>query len=378
MGNLIQAEASLHRLLSTRPEAHFASTDPALRGWRGRHLLASLLFSSHRHAEAQAQWRQIVRDMPDLFDAWMGLADVAIQLGDAAELEQVAAQVERFQGGAVQAAVLRGRFLLGRGDFAGARALAERLIAQHPKELAPKVILARALRLEGQDRPAEEAWRQVLLLDPCHDEAEAHLSELLRQRMRSEDAYFEARGQLNGWVLGERYHTACHSPSDLQEYLPVLHGLARECKHITDAGTGQGLAALAFLWAQPERLLCLDVVHSPEVERLAALAGQTRFEFRRADTMTADIEETDLLFLDTKHDASQLHEELRRHAGKVRKYLVLHGTTAYATKGESPRDSGIWPVVEEFLSQGSFRLKQRHENSPGLTILQRAGEGGQR
>src|SRR5207237_1655419 len=106
------------------------------------------------------------------------------------------------------------------------------------------------------------------------------LSELLRQRMRSEDAYFEAKGQLTGWVLGERYHAACLSPSDLQEHLPALHELARGCKHITDAGTGQGPAALAFLWAQPERLLCLDVVLSLEVNHLAALAGQTKFTFR--------------------------------------------------------------------------------------------------
>ena len=75
--------------------------------------------------------------------------------------------------------------------------------------------------------------------------------------------------QLSSWLLGERYQAACLSPSDLQAHLPALHELARDCKHVTDAGTGQGLSALAFLWAHPERLVCLDAVHTAEVDRNA-------------------------------------------------------------------------------------------------------------
>jgi glycosyltransferase involved in cell wall biosynthesis len=108
MGEAAQAEANLVRLLSSRPANHFASTDPTLRGWRGRHELATLLLDQGRHAEAQAQWRQVVREVPDLLAAWHGLAEAAIALGDGAELEQAAAQIERLDG-APQAAALRAR-----------------------------------------------------------------------------------------------------------------------------------------------------------------------------------------------------------------------------------------------------------------------------
>jgi hypothetical protein len=78
------------------------------------------------------------------------------------------------------------------------------------------------------------------------------------------------------------------------------------------------------------------------------------------------------LFLDTRHDYEQLREELRLHAGKVRKYLVLHDTTTFGERGETPGHRGLWPAVEEFLAQGAFRLRERYENNNGLTVLERA------
>jgi tetratricopeptide (TPR) repeat protein len=375
-GNWERAEASLWRLLSTRPGLHFASTDPSLRGWRGRDELAVVLFQQQRYNEAQAQWRLVVREHPDCFPAWLGLADVAIQQRESGTLEEVARQLERLEGGTLQADLLRARMLLHRGDLAGARALARRQIEQHPRQVGPRVILARALVTEGGDRRvAEEAWRQVLVCDPCHEEAQRMLADLIRQRVRNNDGYFQALAEMNGWVLGERYHAACVAASELSEHLPVLHDLAEECKHITDVGTGRGLAALAFLWAQPDHLVCLDVVRTLEVEQLQALAGRTKFQFLKAEVLGAELEETDLLFLDTQHDAGQLRAELARHAGRARRYVVLHGTTRHAEQGETPGQPGLWPVIEEFLRQGIFRLRQRYQNSEGLTVLERVRPG---
>jgi hypothetical protein len=85
-----------------------------------------------------------------------------------------------------------------------------------------------------------------------------------------------------------------------------------------------------------------------------------------------DIEETDLLFIDTRHDYDQLREELRRHADKVRKYIVLHDTTTYGERGETPGHQGLWPAVEELRTEGNFRLQARCTNNNGLTLLEAA------
>jgi hypothetical protein len=110
----------------------------------------------------------------------------------------------------------------------------------------------------------------------------------------------------------------------------------------------------------------------PEAEALRAAACDTALTFHEAEEATEEIEETDLLFIDTRHVYEQLRAELRRHSGRVRQYVVLHGTTAFADYGEEPGHRGLWPAVEEFLAQGDFRLRQRYMSSSGLTVLERA------
>src|SRR5262249_25721806 len=157
------------------------------------------------------------------------------------------------------------------------------------------------------------------------------------------------------------------------EHLPTLYGLARECRHVTEMGTRTGVSTLAFLCAQPKKLVCYDLVRLPEVDGLEALAGQTEFGFRKEDTLGAGNEGADRLFLDPRHVDGQLKEELRRHAAKARRYIVLHDTTTFGERGETDGHQGLWPAVEEFLAGGTFRLKQRYENNNGLAILERVG-----
>jgi glycosyltransferase involved in cell wall biosynthesis/tetratricopeptide (TPR) repeat protein len=366
LGNLGAAEACFLELLAGQPGPQPVATDPSLRGWRGRHELAGVLYRQKKYREAERQWAQTLQERPDCLLAWHGLGEIALATGDFDRLEEVTRRLEELPGGGLEANLFRGRGKIACGDFAGAREVAEQLIAQYPQALGPRLLLSDAWLQEGGDlAAAERALRDVLLLDPCHPEAQQNLGMLLRRRLRTENAVFAAQGELSAWVLGERYQAACVTASGLNLYLPALAELARECEHVTDLGTGQGMAALAFLWAQPKRLVCYDLLRHPEIDQLAALALETDFSFRQEDVLHAKLEETDLLFLDTGHDAGQLRAELERHAGKVRKYLVLHGTSEDA-------DPGVGPVVAEFLARGAFRVKEQRGDGQGLTILERS------
>jgi len=64
---------------------------------------------------------------------------------------------------------------------------------------------------------------------------------------------------------------------------------------------------------------------------------------------------------------------LRRHAGKVRRYIVLHDSTTFGERCETPGHAGLWPAVEEFLAQGTFRLNSREHHNNRLTVLERTG-----
>src|SRR5262249_12849242 len=132
-----------------------------------------------------------------------------------------------------------------------------------------------------------------------------------------------------------------------------------------------GTSTTALLYAQPDALVCYDRARHPEVERLARLAGKTDFVFHEKDVLWVEIEETDLLFIDTWHVYEQLRQELRLHAGKVRRYLGLHDTPACGERGEAEGPRGLWPAVEELLAEGRFKLVARYENNTGLTVLER-------
>jgi len=232
------------------------------------------------------------------------------------------------------------------------------------------VFLSHALLQEGRDPDAAEAaLSDVLLLDPSNPEARHNLA-VLRQQAQA------AEGSPAGpATLRRRYYVACTTPSDIHEHLPLRYSLARRCRHVTEFGTRTGVSTTAFLYAQPEALDCYDLVELPQVEELRALAGRTAFVFHQAEVLAVDITETDLLFIDTWHVCEQLREELRLHAGKVRRYLVLHDTTTFEDQGETPGHRGLWPAVVELLAVGTFRLKQRCRNNNGLTILERTGPG---
>jgi hypothetical protein len=107
------------------------------------------------------------------------------------------------------------------------------------------------------------------------------------------------------------------------------------------------------------------------------------FSFTKADVLKIDIEETDLLFLDTWHAYDQLKAELERHSSRAKKYIVMHDTTSYEYRdepltsentfeGEKSSGKGLWPAITEFLeSNNEWELHKRYTNNNGLTILKR-------
>jgi hypothetical protein len=104
------------------------------------------------------------------------------------------------------------------------------------------------------------------------------------------------------------------------------------------------------------------------------------FQFVLGNTLEIDIEQTDLLFIDTWHAYQQLKGELAKHHSKVNKYIVLHDTsnfefqdeTSYEEWGWKGENKGIWPAVEEFLQERTeWELHERYTNNNGLTILKR-------
>lgn len=182
------------------------------------------------------------------------------------------------------------------------------------------------------------------------------------------------------------YQKHCDRYSDIHEHLPTLYKYATECNHVTEMGVREVVSTWAFLHAKPSRLVSYDLFTSsniPSAEQAAKEVG-VDFTFIQANVLDVTIEETDLLFIDTWHKYGQLSQELLMHCNAVRKYIVLHDTTKYATQDEGTwgryndqrtegkQKTGLWAAVEEFLEQHpEWTLKERYLNNNGLTILER-------
>jgi len=180
--------------------------------------------------------------------------------------------------------------------------------------------------------------------------------------------------------------------SDINEHLPTLKEYTEECDTVCEMGVRWLTSTFAFLAGKPKRLTSIDIQHPSEfgqdsiarfdIAKDIASKIDVDFEFILSDSLKIEIEEVDMLFIDTWHAYKQLKAELNLHHSKVKKYIALHDTTNYEFRDETSYEMwgdewkgdgrGIWPAVEEFLVEHpEWEIKERYLNNNGLTILKR-------
>lgn len=183
-------------------------------------------------------------------------------------------------------------------------------------------------------------------------------------------------------TIKEKYNLLCSKKSDINEHLPTLMKYSSLCDHVTEMGVRSAVSTVAILNGNPKTLISIDIVKHQNVDELEKLTKleNKNFKFILGNTLNIDIEETDMLFIDTLHTYDQLSQELKKHVDKVRKYIILHDTTSFEfrdekLKGYKPsitKKAGLWPAVEEFLKNNKdWYVKERFKNNNGLTIIEK-------
>ncbi len=174
-------------------------------------------------------------------------------------------------------------------------------------------------------------------------------------------------------IIKEKYESECKRHSDINEHLPTLKKYSNECNHITEMGVRDIVSTWAFLMGNPKKLISYDINQIDEsIIKNSLVGSEIDFKFILGDTTNIEIEDTDLLFIDTLHDYEQLKIELKLHGNKSKKYIIFHDTTLFGERGESIGDIGLIPAINEFIEENPHWV--RHEvftNCCGLTILKR-------
>lgn len=178
--------------------------------------------------------------------------------------------------------------------------------------------------------------------------------------------------------LEQKYEHKCNTPSDINEHLPTLRRYAEECDHVTEMGVRWIVSTWALLAARPNKLISYDIKNpstwNANIQEVYDVAEEENldFTFVEANVLEIEIEETDMLFIDTNHIYEQLSGELKLHADKVRKYIAFHDTTKFKHIGENGKAPALGQALDEFLEANPhWAIKEVFTNNNGLTIIER-------
>lgn len=163
------------------------------------------------------------------------------------------------------------------------------------------------------------------------------------------------------------YHARKNTPHNIDQHLPVIREFAAKCKHVTEFGTDRGWSTSALLVSGCPVVRSYDINRCPEVDTMEELAQREGVDYRftLGDTREVDIEETDLLFVDTDHTYQQVKAELSRHKDKVRRFIAFHDTATFPA---------IIQAIEEEIGEGwlvVYCTSKQH----GLWIFERSEVG---
>jgi hypothetical protein len=186
--------------------------------------------------------------------------------------------------------------------------------------------------------------------------------------------------------LEDWYDHAHKTPHDINEHCPTLRQLASRCAHVTEFGKRHEVSTVALLAgvldaveakvAPTAKLVSYNHFRYPESIVLKNMVPE-HYEFRGGDSLKTVIEETDLLFIDTIHDALRIYKELKKHSPRVRRYIVMHDTATYGELGAGSQPPhhmvpGLLVGLRKFMREHpEWSVVMDFENNNGLTVISR-------
>ncbi len=179
-------------------------------------------------------------------------------------------------------------------------------------------------------------------------------------------------------MINTIFRTACETPSDINQHLPLLRTMSAGLNHVTEFGVRGICSTWVWIHAEVPTIHLYDINHPKDITPSVANYGwdtllslRPDIKFFQKSTLECDIEQTDLLFIDTLHTSEQLYRELLLHHTKVNHYIVMHDTELFGERGELPETLGLDYAILPFIIKSSWRIYYKTPDNNGLTILVR-------
>ncbi len=141
LGNPVEAESTIRRMLAIQPGQYLASVDAGLCGYRARHLWGDICRAQGRLDEAEQHWQAAIAERADYAPVWVALGGLWLDSGRWTDAEDAIRQLSACNPGGTEATLLNARCRLAQGDQASARRLLEEGLARAPKARALRQLL---------------------------------------------------------------------------------------------------------------------------------------------------------------------------------------------------------------------------------------------
>lgn len=166
LGRHEEAVQAYEKAVAGGEERHFVSIDRGIRGYKTRQNLAVVYADMGDLARAEAQWRQIVEQVPRYRAGWQGLGELLLRQGKFTELLAVAELLLTHGLPPRDAVLLRAQAAAGQGDFETASRQLEQVLVDCPGDVQALKLLCQILFEHGAPAHAERFLRQLIRLEP--------------------------------------------------------------------------------------------------------------------------------------------------------------------------------------------------------------------
>lgn len=159
------------------------------------------------------------------------------------------------------------------------------------------------------------------------------------------------------------------------EQLPILKSYTSKIDHVTEIGVNIGNSTRGFMAGRPKRMVGIDIKYfGKDTQRIKDLASNNGIDYKYivADSLSIEIEPTDLLFLDGNHSYDYVFQELVKHSLNVSKWIFLHDITAEGRMSPVGKPYAVLKATYAFLEiNNKWKVKLKDERHAGLMILER-------
>lgn len=160
-GRLDEAALAYERILLANPERHFTSVDRGIASFKTRYNLGVVFRDAGQLGRAEAQWRQVLTEVPNYRPAWNALFDLLLGQRRLTSAELVMEQMAELQECRCDAMLHQAELLTIAGNLSRARGVIENALHAYPASLDALHLKCRFLFEHGSSEEAEESLVEV-------------------------------------------------------------------------------------------------------------------------------------------------------------------------------------------------------------------------